>query len=75
MPVDQSFGGESYFGGMDSYRMTVNCDYGRALVPEKKYPRSETVDFQRGEVEWEGGNLYFPYWDYDLDVEYLTPVI
>ena len=75
VPVDQSFGGVSYFGGMDSYRMVVNCDYGRALVPEKKYPRSETVDFQRGEVEWKGGNLYFPYWNYDLDVEYLTPVI
>ncbi len=71
VPVDQSFGGESYFGGMDSYRMTVNCDYGRALVPQKKYPRSETVDFQRGEVEWKGGNLYFPHWDYDLQVEYL----
>ncbi len=70
VPVDQSFGGESYFAGMDSYRMTVNCDYGRALVPEKKYPRSETVDFQRGEVEWKGGNLYFPHWSYDLEVEY-----
>ena len=71
VPVDQSFGGDSYFGGMDSYRMVVNCDYGRELVPKKKYPRSETVDFQRGEVEWRGGNLYFPYWGYNLDVEYL----
>ena len=46
-------------------------DYGMPLMPEKKYPRSETVDFQRGEVEWEGGNLYFPKWDYHMDIEYL----
>lgn len=51
--------------------MIVNSDYGMPLVPEKKYPRSETVDFQRGEVEWEGGNLYFPKWDYHMDIEYL----
>ena len=42
------------------------------LVPEKKYPRSETVDFQRGEVEWEGGNLYFPQWSYHMDIDYLN---
>ena len=57
MPVDQSFGipafarnaDEEYFflGGIDSWRMIVNTDYGMPLVPEKKYPRSETVDFQR----------------------------
>mgnify|MGYP000308507213 CR=1 FL=1 len=41
-------------GGIDSWRMIVNSDYSMPLVPEKKYPRSETVDFQRGEVEWEG---------------------
>ena len=76
VPVDQSFGipafarnaDEEYFflGGIDSWRMIVNTDYGMPLVPEKKYPRSETVDFQRGEVEWEGGNLYFPQWSYTL---------
>lgn len=33
--------------------MIVNTDYGMPLQPEKQYPRSETVDFQRGEVEWE----------------------
>ena len=81
VPVDQSFGiptfarnaDEEYFflGGIDSWRMIVNSDYGMPLIPEKKYPRSETVDFQRGEVEWEGGNLYFPKWDYHMDIEYL----
>lgn len=82
VPVDQSFGiptfarnaDEEYFflGGIDSWRMIVNSDYGMPLVPEKQYPRSETVDFQRGEVEWEGGNLYFTQWDYHMDIDYLN---
>ena len=81
VPVDQSFGmpsfarneDEKYFflGGIDSWRLIVNQDYGMPLVPAKQYPRSETVDFQRGEVEWRGGNLYFPAWDYHMDIEYL----
>ena len=61
-----------FLGGIDSWRMIVNTDYGMPLVPEKKYPRSETVDFQRGEVEWEGGNLYFPQWSYHMDIDYLN---
>lgn len=81
VPVDQSFGvpsfarnaEEEYFfvGGIDSWRMLVNQDYGMPLEPAKRYPRSETVDFQRGEVEWEGGNLYFTDWDYDMEIDYL----
>lgn len=80
IPVDQSFGIPSFaedaeqrmffFGGIDSWRMVVNNDYSMPLVPAKKYPRSETVDFQRGEVEWEGGNLYFPQWNYHMDIDY-----
>ncbi len=82
VPADQSFGipafarnaDEEYFflGGIDSWRMIVNTEYGMPLQPEKQYPRSETVDFQRGEVEWEGGNLYFPQWDYHMDIDYLN---
>ena len=82
VPVDQSFGipvfarslEEEYFflGGIDSWRMIVNSDYSAPLMPEKKYPRSETVDFQRGEVEWEGGNLYFNKWKYKMDIESLV---
>ena len=81
VPVDQSFGIPTYaenqreewfyLGGIDSWRMIVNSDYGKELSPQKTYPRSETVDFQRGEVEWEGGNIYFDQWDYDMDIEYL----
>lgn len=57
-----------YLGGIDPYRMVVNTDYGQYLSPRKKYPRSETVDFQRGEVEWKGGNLYFNKWSYSLEI-------
>lgn len=81
VPVDQSFGVPDYLpdckdaeyfflGGIDSYRLVVNNDYSGSLSPSKKYPRSETVDFQRGEVEWDGGNLYFPHWHYHMDVSY-----
>jgi len=31
--------------------------------------RSEIVDFQRGEVEWRGGNLYFNQWSWNFNVE------
>ncbi|KAA6324560.1 hypothetical protein EZS27_026125 [termite gut metagenome] len=82
VPIDQSFGVPSFadnedekmffLGGIDAWRMIVNSDYSSSLYPEKKYPRSETVDFQRGEVEWKGGNLYFDNWDYDMDIEYLS---
>ena len=78
VPVDQSFGIPAYakneqetyffFGGIDSFRMIVNNDYGCPLYPAKQFPRSETVDFQRGEVEWAGGNLYFDQWRWKLEV-------
>lgn len=81
VPVDQSFGIPSFaqsddermffLGGIDSWRMIVNEDYSMPLVPEKMFPRSETVDFQRGEVEWDGGNLYFNKWKYEIDIDYL----
>ena len=81
VPVDQSFGVPTFaqneeehwffLGGIDAWRWIVNNDYGMPLDPEKRYPRSETVDFQRGEVEWAGGNLYFDQWDYELKIDYL----
>lgn len=54
--------------GMDAYRFIVNTEYSMPLYPAKIYPRSETIDFQRGEVEWKGGNLYFDKWNYDMEV-------
>jgi len=79
VPVDQSFGmvdseseDEKYFflGSIDPYHLVINDDYSSTLFPAKTFPRSETVDFQRGELEWRGGNLYFDKWDYHMDVEY-----
>ncbi|MDR0611496.1 MAG: transglutaminase-like domain-containing protein [Planctomycetaceae bacterium] len=82
IPVDPSLGERKIFDkqeelasffmkGIDSYRLIVNEDYSCRLYPAKIYPRSETVDFQRGEAEWRGGNLYFDQWKWNLHVEYL----
>lgn len=56
-----------YLGGLDAYRIAFNDDYARELVPAKRHFRSETVDSQRGEAEWRGGNLYFDQWDYKFE--------
>ena len=56
-----------YFGGLDSYRIVFNDGYSQPLVPAKQHVRSETVDSQRGEAEWRGGNLYYDQWDYHFD--------
>jgi len=58
-----------YVGGMDSYRLIFNDTISDHFFPAKIYPRSETVDSQRGEVEWEGGNLYFDQWDWNMQYE------
>jgi transglutaminase-like putative cysteine protease len=74
VPMDVTFGrlaGDPalewfYLGGLDGYRIAFNDDWGTPLWPAKQHFRSETVDSQRGEVEWRGGNLYFDQWDYDF---------
>lgn len=80
VPLDMSFGRlpsadprirDFYMTGIDPWRLIVNDAVGETFVPAKKYPRSEPVDFQRGEVEWRGGNLYFNRWSYRMSVEYL----
>ena len=78
VPVDQSFGlqrrllpeSERYFylGGMDGFRWVVNSGISGNFLPAKEHERSETIDFQRGEVELRGGNLYFDSWDYSFEV-------
>ena len=55
-----------YFGGLDAYRIAFNDDFQQPFQPAKQHPRSDTVDSQRGEVEWSGGNLYFDQWNYDF---------
>lgn len=77
VPVDQSFGRLNvpqeavrnfYFGGYDGYRMIINDGFSQPFTPAKEFPRSEPIDFQRGEVEWSGGNLYFDQWNYHMDI-------
>lgn len=81
VPVDQSFGRvkgsiddpDSYYfftKGLDAYRLIVNDGISGDFYPAKIHPRSETVDFQRGEVEWRGGNLYFGRWKYKMEVTF-----
>lgn len=57
-----------YYGNMDNYRLVINKGHNLDLYPPKKHFRSETVDFQRGEVEWKGGNLYFSDWDWSIKI-------
>jgi transglutaminase-like putative cysteine protease len=79
VPVDISYGlqysadpgmKEFYVTGIDSYRLIVNNGISGRLFPAKRFVRSEPFDFQRGEVEWEGGNLYFDKWDYNMEITY-----
>jgi len=81
VPLDQSFGlqnsdiqavKEFYITGIDAYRLIINDDFSREFHPPKSYFRSEPIDFQRGEVEWKNGNIYFNEWDYQMKVKYLN---
>jgi transglutaminase-like putative cysteine protease len=62
-----------YLGGLDNWRIAFNDDWSQPLVPAKTHFRSDTVDSQRGEVEWRGGNLYYDQFDYGFDWQ-LLPV-
>ena len=49
--------------------MIVNLDYGRELEPPKTSFRSEPTDFQRGEIEIDGHNLYFDEWEHKFQAD------
>lgn len=81
VPMDVTFGrlksGDAkldgfYLGGLDAYRIAFNDDFSRPFVPAKQHFRSDTVDSQRGEVEWRGGNLYYDQWDYEFKAQVLA---
>jgi transglutaminase-like putative cysteine protease len=80
IPTDPSFGrsavgtalNDYYATGIDVYRMATNEGVGDKLSPPKTYIRSETVDFQPGEVEWRKGNLFYDKWDSHLKVNSIT---
>jgi transglutaminase-like putative cysteine protease len=61
-----------YLGSLDAYRIAFNDDYSQPLFPAKQHFRSETVDSQRGEVEWRGGNLYFDRWQYRFEAHVIS---
>ena len=78
LPSDASWGVQKhsdprvqdfFCGHQDPYRLIVNLDYGRELEPAKESFRSEPIDFQRGEVEIDGHNLYYDEWTYKIDVD------
>ena len=80
VPVDASYDLQNsenpnlryyFLSGIDAYRLIVNEGVSGPLHPEKQFMRSEPYDFQRGELEWKGGNIYFDKWDYDMKIEYL----
>jgi transglutaminase-like putative cysteine protease len=73
VPVDVTYGRLAsddpelewfYLGGLDNFRIAFNDDFSRDFVPARQHFRSDTVDSQRGEVEWDGGNVYYDKWDY-----------
>jgi transglutaminase-like putative cysteine protease len=80
IPMDQSYGLNTfddndeikyfYTNGIDGYRLIVNNDFSQPLFPSKIFLRSDDVDFQRGELEWRGGNIYYDQWEWDFDVIY-----
>ncbi len=61
-----------YLGGLDNYRIAFNDAFSRPFVPAKQFFRSDTVDSQRGEVEWDGGNIYYNQWSYHSDWKVLS---
>jgi transglutaminase-like putative cysteine protease len=58
-----------YFGGLDQYRLAANSDHCQTLTPAKRTPRSDDVDFQRGELEWRDHNIFFDQFSYKLNFE------
>ncbi len=57
-----------YFGHMDPYRIAVNSNHSDYFTPPKIHFRSDTVDFQRGEVETVETNIYYNEFSYQLDI-------
>ncbi len=84
VPVDVSFGRykgaddpeitDFYSHGIDAHRFATNTGVCGDLFPPKKFVRSETVDFQLGEVETNRGNLFYPAWDCNFEIISITPL-
>ncbi len=84
VPVDASFGRYKgsdnaeivnfYSHGIDAHRFASNTGVCGPLYPAKKFVRSETVDFQVGEVETNRANLFYPAWDSNLEIISIEPI-
>jgi transglutaminase-like putative cysteine protease len=61
-----------YFGGRSQWRLAANAAHCQELQPPKQAFRSDNVDFQRGELEVQGRNIYFNHFHYDLEVQELA---
>ncbi|MEK6649617.1 MAG: transglutaminase-like domain-containing protein [Bacteroidota bacterium] len=72
-PQEQQAVQDFYFGGLDQYRIAANSDHSQALRPPKRGLRSDDVDFQRGELEYDGTNIYFDAMSYSVSVTELPP--
>jgi hypothetical protein len=60
-----------FFGGLDQYRMAANSAHSQTLNPPKQSMRSDDVDFQRGELEAGGRNIYFDQYTYHFNLKEL----
>lgn len=84
LPVDVSFGRYTssenpdiigfYSHGIDAHRLAVNSSVSEDFYPKKRYVRSETVDFQVGEVETSQGNLFYPAWEHSMELLSVEPI-
>ena len=84
VPVDVSFGRFTpasdpaavnfYSTGMDAHRLAANKGVCGQFYPPKKFVRSETVDAQMGEVECSRGNIFYTYWDQELEIIDIHPI-
>ena len=70
-PVERAELHDFYFGGLDYYRMAANCDHSQQLDPPKQSARSDDVDFQRGELESNGRDIYFDDYSYSIRIKEL----
>ena len=59
-----------YFGNIDNFRTIFNVDIMSQFNPPKRYIRSDPVDNQRGELEWDGGNIFYDSFDYEIKYTY-----
>ncbi|MDR3456585.1 MAG: transglutaminase-like domain-containing protein [Verrucomicrobiae bacterium] len=71
-PAQQRDVRDFFFGGRTQWRMAANADHEQELSPPKRGFRSDDVDFQRGELEANGTNIYFNHYHYAFVVKELA---